>query len=75
MEEAPWKTDKQGRIISRITGRPLRDARSRRSGNQPFHGKPGSPHPNADYLQKRREGFDALRNKAGHKRPGSLQRR
>lgn len=75
IEEAVWKTDKQGRIIDRITGRPLRDARSRRSGKQPFHGKAGSPHPNKAHLQKRIDAWEALRNKAGRKQPGSLQRR
>lgn len=67
------KTDTQGRIIDPLTGRVLRDRRSRTS-HGPFHGKGGKPHPNLARLEARIRGYEDLRNKDGFKRPGSLSK-
>ncbi len=75
-EEAGPKIDKQGRIVDPITGRPLRDRRSRTYGKAPFKGGEGKPHPRAAKLQERVDAWSAEQTKAGktgRKKPGSFK--
>lgn len=67
------KTDKEHRIIDPITGRVLRDRRSRTSRG-PFRGKPGKPHPRTAKLEARIAGYEDVRNKQGFRKPGSLSK-
>lgn len=77
-EEQGAKTDKQGRIVDTITGRPLRDKQSRTYGKTPFMGKAGKPNPRQKKLDERiatyEEGQKRNGNKTGRRRPGSLSK-
>lgn len=66
------KTDKDHRIIDPITGRCLRDRRSRTSRG-PFRGGKGKPHPGLKKLEARIAGYEDIRDKQGYKKPGSLK--
>jgi hypothetical protein len=73
-EEQGAKTDKQGRVVDTVTGRPLRDRQSRTYGSAPFKGQAGKPHPRQKKLDVRIAAFEeaqAKSNKTGRKRPGS----
>lgn len=74
-EENGPATDKQGRVIDKVTGRPLRDRSSRSYGAAAFKGKPaGKPHPGLKRLEARQRDYDAQKQHSGRKRPGSLKK-
>lgn len=75
------RTDRKGRIIDPITGKPLRNKDGRTGAGQPFHGKPGKPNRKAEKrLAARQANYDEMvkRNNSnrGNKhdihKPGSL---
>ncbi len=65
------KTDKEHRIIDPLTGRVLRDRRSRKEHGA-YRGKGGKPHPGQAKLDRRISSYEDVRNKQGYRKPGSL---
>lgn len=73
-EEVGYKTDKQGRIVDRVTGRPLRDRTSRNHGPVAFRGKGGKKHPKSKRLEARQKAYESGAQHSGRHRPGSYNK-